>query len=627
MKVFNYAVSLLSVMFFCLNAQIQTTVADVYYVDAATGDDSNDGSFGSPFETYLPFVWTYGEPDPDIGKISLAPGDRIVFRKGIYKATFKTPDDAVSRGCYLRGVHGTMQEPVVLQGEPGAIFDAMPTEPGNEAPSIIVEQCSNIKVRNLEFTGTGRGLDIIDNQNVEVNNCWFHDIDGTDNINMEPLNVTANNGTIEIHRNLFNDNFDRINADTNGQKTENSRHIGCYSNLAYVHIHHNMVFNTDPIDAQYSGSGIVTKHAGTGVFEVAHNIIGRCWSSSVGTGSPGSMIHNNLIIEGDEIKVKDFGGVSAFNDIVISCNTMMRCDSGMFYRPNLSWYPRFGYTGLGPVEFRGNIVEDISDHYFERGTIDIGQYVDAQTAVQMKLPGNLVFDDNSYFCPLSSFLGNLYAGMGGSQESRNFNQWQDAGFGPLSAEADPLLDGVGRAMSPSAAGRGWLAGEDFRVSLFVVDTRGEIQMAPKILEGDVVNMLLLRSGDALDLSSDLTVNLAASIDDELNLPTAVTIPAGQASVQFSVQVHADGQDEGQQAIQITPTTSGFSNGISAWVRVSSPACTLGDVDLSGGVNFSDIGPFIGILSGGGFQCEADCDQNGVINFSDIAPFIMILSGS
>ena len=52
---------------------------------------------------------------------------------------------------------------------------------------------------------------------------------------------------------------------------------------------------------------------------------------------------------------------------------------------------------------------------------------------------------------------------------------------------------------------------------------------------------------------------------------------------------------------------------------------LGDVNLDGVVNFSDIAPFIAVLSNGGSQAEADIDQNGIVNFSDIAPFIGILS--
>ena len=54
---------------------------------------------------------------------------------------------------------------------------------------------------------------------------------------------------------------------------------------------------------------------------------------------------------------------------------------------------------------------------------------------------------------------------------------------------------------------------------------------------------------------------------------------------------------------------------------------LGDVNLDGVVDFLDIGPFITVLSGNGFQAEADCDENGVVDFLDIAAFIAILSGA
>lgn len=53
---------------------------------------------------------------------------------------------------------------------------------------------------------------------------------------------------------------------------------------------------------------------------------------------------------------------------------------------------------------------------------------------------------------------------------------------------------------------------------------------------------------------------------------------------------------------------------------------LGDVNLDGFVTFLDIAPFISILSGLGFQDEADIDQNGAVDFLDIAPFIGVLSG-
>ncbi|MDB2686385.1 hypothetical protein N9Y42_04180 [Mariniblastus sp.] len=53
---------------------------------------------------------------------------------------------------------------------------------------------------------------------------------------------------------------------------------------------------------------------------------------------------------------------------------------------------------------------------------------------------------------------------------------------------------------------------------------------------------------------------------------------------------------------------------------------LGDVDLSGFVDFDDIAPFITLLANGGFQAEADIDGSTIVDFDDIAPFIGILAG-
>ena len=53
---------------------------------------------------------------------------------------------------------------------------------------------------------------------------------------------------------------------------------------------------------------------------------------------------------------------------------------------------------------------------------------------------------------------------------------------------------------------------------------------------------------------------------------------------------------------------------------------LGDANLDGVVDFSDIAPFINLLSTGGFLDQADIDRNMFVNFSDIAPFINILAG-
>ena len=63
-----------------------------------------------------------------------------------------------------------------------------------------------------------------------------------------------------------------------------------------------------------------------------------------------------------------------------------------------------------------------------------------------------------------------------------------------------------------------------------------------------------------------------------------------------------------------------------FAETASDDCMLGDVDMSGEVDFDDIAPFIILLANSGFQCEADVDESGVVDFDDIAPFIAILAG-
>lgn len=52
---------------------------------------------------------------------------------------------------------------------------------------------------------------------------------------------------------------------------------------------------------------------------------------------------------------------------------------------------------------------------------------------------------------------------------------------------------------------------------------------------------------------------------------------------------------------------------------------LGDCNLDGVVNFSDIPAMIDIVVSGVYREQADC--NGVLDFSDINPFIAILIAS
>ena len=90
-------------------------------------------------------------------------------------------------------------------------------------------------------------------------------------------------------------------------------------------------------------------------------------------------------------------------------------------------------------------------------------------------------------------------------------------------------------------------------------------------------------------------------------------------------INNGGFNDRGQLIFVASFTDGTS-GIFISNKVEFPLPLLGDVNLDGLVNLLDIGPFLGILSSGGFQLEADINQDGVTNLLDILPFVSILSG-
>lgn len=65
----------------------------------------------------------------------------------------------------------------------------------------------------------------------------------------------------------------------------------------------------------------------------------------------------------------------------------------------------------------------------------------------------------------------------------------------------------------------------------------------------------------------------------------------------------------------------------AWRGDLVAAFLLGDVDMNGAVNFSDIPQFIAVLLSGDYQVEADCNQDDAVDFLDIPPYVAILTGS
>ena len=87
-----------------------------------------------------------------------------------------------------------------------------------------------------------------------------------------------------------------------------------------------------------------------------------------------------------------------------------------------------------------------------------------------------------------------------------------------------------------------------------------------------------------------------------------------------------GAPEGVLGSAARVTTREGGNAAKLVVSFTDENFLLGDVNMDGMVNLLDVAPFVDILVGGGFSCEADANQDGVVDLLDVAPFIALISG-
>jgi len=160
--------------------------------------------------------------------------------------------------------------------------------------------------------------------------------------------------------------------------------------------------------------------------------------------------------------------------------------------------------------------------------------------------------------------------------------------------------------------------------------------APPTVEGDATEGFLTDE-NTVSFSAVLTRNADDAFDFVLNASepgvtyeetmgsyNPVNPTSGDTSVANIAIDSFDGIVFGLFSDDPFATNPGGSYTI-ANLRVSSSGILLGDINLSGSVDFLDIAPLITLLTNNGFQPEGDIDGSGVVDFLDIGPFITVLS--
>jgi len=197
-------------------------------------------------------------------------------------------------------------------------------------------------------------------------------------------------------------------------------------------------------------------------------------------------------------------------------------------------------------------------------------------------------------------------------------------FSTLSGNSTFLPSGAGGA---AVIASGSL--EIFDSTIVNNSTEGGLDLDPSFGRGQAAGLLVSPDVDLAVIRRTVIANNLSGLEqvpsDLLALPNTISGDNNLIKDTHSAGGLSNGIDG--NIVGIDPLLSPLENfGGPTLTHVplaGSPLITVlpGDIDINGVVNFSDISPFIAVLSSGIFQAEADLDGNGVVNFSDISPFV------
>lgn len=534
-----------------------------FFVDAASGSDSNPGTADLPFQSYLPLVSAYGQADPNVGRIELQPGDEVIFRAGEYDETFQLPGSDVHHGFRIRGIDGTANDPIVLRGEQGAVFTG--AAPNNsEFTKIELFDTSHVIIEGVEVTGLGTGIQITESSDILVRDTWIHDIDGQASSIIAGLAISQSSD-VEATENLIHDNYDRSTASFNSFNVEFDENVG------YVEFHNNYVFNTDGNVNTGTGAGV--KHDGAGLLEVHHNVIQNAANAGIALDTRLAFVHHNLLLDSEALWLVPNESLSAneeLHDIRISNNTLIDQTAGDRVGGGLNFSARV-QSSDGKIEFNNNIVVDLDQQSQAQGILNLAPYGSNEEYQFWIEEGRIEADGNVYFNPNHEARFDIYSAVGRGDLGGlyTFEQWQQLGFDQNGSIVDPQLDSTYRATNTEVEQAGWYQGESQRLTVL------SKELDPLGSDHSTV-ISITRSGDSLDLQSRLSVKLTVTNSEAIDLPDTVVFQPGQRTLEVQVTNRLQGSEKQIAAVRISATADGFENNVSSWLRLSG-----GSLDVDG----------------------------------------------
>jgi hypothetical protein len=354
----------------------------------------------------------------------------------------------------LERINGTPNAPVRIKAYPG---QRPVIKPQQRAIGIWLLTSTYIDIEGIEIAEAYQdGILTNEAENINIGNMWIHDTDGVDNSNLAGVFV-GNSVAVRIHHSILNDNYDRTNADTGGSKTENSRNIVLFRG-GNNSIDHSTIFQSPPTSAIKTGGCITYKHSSdidNSTFEVAHNVFWNCYFHAIGSGSPNTYIHHNLIMDSDfSIIFKDFGGPTYLRNAVVENNTIVNGGAYSLFMTSSDGI-------IGNQTYRNNVVVDNRHYDLSRGGIvQIDPYGTDFYYDDLLSNAKLNFQNNCYDNTSEPVQFGYFSVNNSDATSKGGNfdlsGWQGFGFDSGSSVGSPGFDQFFRATNPNCSRFGYL---------------------------------------------------------------------------------------------------------------------------------------------------------------------------
>lgn len=525
-------------------------VMTTYYIDPNEGDNRNSGlAETAAFETVQRFAYFDSADSRVAGHIALQPGDELVFMEGLHDYS----DNSLfgNQSLFLRGVKGTEAEPIKLTARPGARL-APDVQSGEEVNAVYLLQSEHIVVSGFDISAKGNGILIAESSNIEVVDNFIHDVDGRAVDNMAGVHIVGSD-SIVIRDNFLANNYDREMVGN-----QNNRHIVAFGTTDLL-VTNNVMWNQqDDV-----GAGVEYKHLGglepdaQNPFTVTDNIISNANYVSIGTSAPNSVIRGNLILNSGFIAVADRGGPHQLSNELIEWNTIVnnRDDgdaAGLFVGAS----ENAGYP-LGRIHFRNNVVHDTRDYdHADRSTVNVSRYGDDQFFERLVTDGLFSADGNVYdtlypsqFDVFGSDIGGNFLGSKG-----DFQAWQQLGYDVNGLAIDSGLNEIFEPITMDSTSAGWLGSGTARLAL--------LSDSFSMREGETTTLRIVRNG--LPLDQPMSVELSVNVDD-VEIPSIVTIPAGEQFATFDIHSLVDDIAEPITAVQIRAQSCMFD--ATTWLQI------------------------------------------------------------